>query len=87
MIRKLYFLIIFFSIIFSTACEDLVVDESVGCLSGIIPGSNNRILIFCITRTEFATVGNTFNGITYDNVIWTEVDDCNECQTLDYSKL
>ena len=87
MIRKLYFLLIFFSFFSTTACEDLAIDEDVGCLSGIFPGTNNRTYLFCITRAEFATTGNTFNGNTYDNVIWTEVNDCDECITLDYSQL
>ena len=75
-------------LLFTCGCEDLVVEEAIGCLSGIFPSTNNRVYIFCITRTEYANLnGNTFNGVTYDNVIWTEVDDCNECLSLDYSQL
>ncbi|MEM1137209.1 MAG: hypothetical protein AAGI07_15330 [Bacteroidota bacterium] len=85
---KLRYLTFIALIFFTTnACEDLVVEEQLGCLSGIFPGTNTRQYIFCITRTEYATSGNTFNGITYDNVIWTEIDNCDECLTLDYSSL
>jgi hypothetical protein len=87
MIRKFCsFTILFFTIFFSS-CEGLVVEEKIGCLSGIFPGTNNRNYIFCITRAEYASSGNTFNGITYDNVIWTEIDNCNECLSLDYNNL
>ena len=81
-----HFLFLFFLILLSS-CEDIIVDEQVGCLSGIYPGTNTRQYILCITKSEFASSGNTFFGITYDNIIWTEVDDCDECATLDYDNL
>ncbi|MBX2843135.1 MAG: hypothetical protein KTR26_15305 [Flammeovirgaceae bacterium] len=61
--------------------------ESFGCLSGLYQGSNTRVFIGCISKQEYAISGNTFYGITYDNVIWTSVAGCNECATLDYDKL
>lgn len=77
----------FIMLLLFSACSENAGVESFGCLSGLYPGSNNRVFIGCITRQEYAVSGNTFLGITYDNVIWTPVAGCNECATLDYENM
>jgi len=68
------------------ACDGLG-EVRVGCVSGILPGTNNRVFILCLSADEYARSGNTFGGFSYDNIIWTEVDDCSVCPSLDYQNL
>ena len=62
-------------------------EPRVGCVSGVLPGTNNRVYILCISSDEYARSGNTFGSFSYDNIIWTEVDDCTVCPSLDYDDL
>ncbi|MDW7694613.1 hypothetical protein R9C00_07660 [Flammeovirgaceae bacterium SG7u.111] len=59
-----------------------------GCVSGIVQGTNVRVYIACMTRTEYLQSDNVFFGRQYDNLLFTEIEDtCNECSQIDYSKL
>ncbi len=79
-------LITLLSLLPMAACENIG-EIQVGCISGIIPGSNTRIFLQCTTRDEYAVGGNMYGGVAYDNILWTPVEDCNECLTLDYDNL
>ncbi|MBT33323.1 MAG: hypothetical protein CMO01_26980 [Thalassobius sp.] len=86
MIKLKHIFIILFLLI-SYSCEDLIADPQMGCLSGIYPGTNTRQWIDCLTKSEYAASGNTFYGVTYDNIIWTEVNECQDCGSIDYDNL
>jgi hypothetical protein len=74
---------LFVSAFVASGCED---SEELGCLSGIIQGTNNRIFLECITRSQYASGYGAPGTIPYDNIIWTPIDQCDQCLTLDYSQ-
>ena len=80
------FFLAFLIVLFPLAACDEGGDE-VGCLSGVIQGTNDRIFLECIFRSQYASGYGAPGTIPYDNILWTPVENCERCLTLDYSQL
>ena len=85
MIKKLLLFLLFVAAFGWQGCDAF--SQSVGCLSGIIPGTNNRVVINCLTQLEYANGDDLFYSQNYDNIIFTPVDDCDDCLTIDLDDL
>lgn len=71
---------------FMQSCDDGP-NFQVGCLSGIARGTNTRFFLECMTRNDFAAGAFLPGTSLYDNLVWTPVDNCRDCGTLDYENL